>query len=296
MSASLKSLVNPTSRRRLRSFQQRLLSLKESLIWGGKNREKALLWLTGRYYRSRYRREWELDPEEPHFFSQRIGFFEFGFGQERIGPYGFFRGFFGSEMLLPGDELLDIGCGDGFFTRRFFSERCTHVDAVDIEPSAIAAAQEYNSAANITYHLLDAVNEPFPKDQYDVVVWDGALGHFEQQTTSNVLKKIQSVLTPEGVFIGSESLGVEGSDHLQFFESLDDLNALFSPFFRHVELRSVTYKTGIGRGAFVRREAYWRCSNDAARLETCRWRDYGDRNSEPRGGSEAPRSKDQSAG
>ncbi len=274
MNNSIKNLFSPATRRNLRNIHLRLLSLKESVLWGGARRESLLLKLLNRYYVSQYRRQWELSSEEPHFFSQRIGFFQFAFGSQKLGPYSFYRGFFGSEIVKPEDRLLDIGCGDGFFTKRFLSEHCAHIDAVDIEPSAIEAAQKYNSAAHITYHLLDAVNEPFPAEQYDVIVWDGALGHFAQQTTNNVLKKIQSALRPNGVFVGSESLGLEGSDHLQFFESLDDLHRLFKPFFRYIELRSVTYKTGIGEAAFVRREGYWRCANEPERLESCRWQSY----------------------
>jgi hypothetical protein len=80
------------------------------------------------------------------------------------------------------------------------------------------------------------------------------------------LRKSQA-LALAGVFAGSESLGKEGSDHLQFFAAPDDLAALFKPYFKHVELRTQTYS---GDG-FVRREAYWRCANDPTRLRECDW-------------------------
>jgi len=247
--------------------------LKELALGGGDLRESLLIKLLGQHYASTYRRQWELSDEEPHFFSQRMGLFEFAFGENGHGPYPFSRGFFSSEVLQIGDRLLDIGCGDGFFTRRFFSERCAHIDAVDIEPSAIEAAMANNSGRNITYHLLDAVNQPFPQDRYDVVVWDGALGHFSAETTSHMLEKIRRHLTSGGIFVGSESLGIEGSDHLQFFHSLEDLNSLFKPYFRHVMLRSINYRIGRGEG-FIRQEAYWRCSNEPQRLQDCNWQVY----------------------
>jgi SAM-dependent methyltransferase len=177
-------------------------------------------------------------------------------------------------VVQPNDQLLDIGCGDGFFTKRFLSTRCRKVDAVDIEPSAIESAALYNSAPNITYYLLDAVNEPFPSDQYDVIAWDGAVGHFAKETTDLVLAKIQSVLKTNGVFFGSESLGFEGSDHLQFFNSLDDLHGLFEPYFKFVQLRAVNYRTGQGNSSFVRQEAFWRCANEEKRLRECSWESY----------------------
>jgi hypothetical protein len=145
---------------------------------------------------------------------------------------------------------------------------------VDIEPSAINSARLYNHAPNIAYHLLDAVNEPFPSDKYDVIVWDGAIGHFAKETTDLVLAKIQAALKTNGVFVGSESLGFEGSDHLQFFNSLDDLHALFEPYFKFIELRSVEYRTGQGKSLFVRQEGYWRCANEETRLRACSWKSY----------------------
>jgi SAM-dependent methyltransferase len=274
MSSSIKNALSPETRRNLRQLRLRLLSLKESALWGTSRRESALVKLLDRYYYSLYRRQWELSEEEPHFFSQRIGFFKFAFGDDGLGPYAFYRGFFGSEMVKANDRLLDIGCGDGFFTKRFLSPRCDRVDAVDIEPSAIESARLYNNAPNINYQLLDAVNQPFPSEKYDVVVWDGAIGHFAKETTDRVLEKIQGALKPGGVFVGSESLGFEGSDHLQFFNSLDDFHTLFKPYFRFVELRSVEYRTGQGKSSFVRQEGYWRCANEETRLRECSWKSY----------------------
>ena len=274
MKSTIKNKLSPETRRNLRNLRLRLLSLKESALWGGLRRESALIKLLNRHYFSLYRRQWELSSEEPHFFSQRIGFFKFAFDDNGHGPYAFYRGFFGSEVVQPNDQLLDIGCGDGFFTKRFLSSRCKKVDAIDIEPSAIESAQLYNSAANINYYILDAVNEAFPSDKYDVIAWDGALGHFAKETTDRVLAKIQSSLKTNGVFVGSESLGFEGSDHLQFFNSLEDLHALFAPYFKFIQLRAVEYRTGQGKASFVRQEAFWRCANEDQRLRECSWKSY----------------------
>jgi SAM-dependent methyltransferase len=248
----------------------------EGILWGGEFRERALIGLLRRYYESRFRRQWQLSEQPPHFFDQRISFFRFGFGEETVGPYSFSRGFFSAEVIEEGDQLLDIGCGDGFFARRFFGERCDHIDAIDIESTAIAAAITRNSAPNITYHLLDAVNQPFPRAAYEVIVWDGALGHFSPDVTQAVLRKIRQSLSPDGVFVGSESLGREGSDHLQFFRSLDDLHRLFQPYFEHIQLRQCSYRGGFG-GDFVREEAYWRCSNSSKRLQKSSWQTYSEK-------------------
>lgn len=154
--------------------------------------------------------------------------------------------------------LLDIGCGDGFFDRRFFAERCRRIDAIEIEPDSIRRAQR-DGNGKIQYHLLDAVNQPFPSEKYDVIVWDAAIGHFSKEGVQPVLQKITPALKEDGVFVGSESLGHEGHDHLQFFETTDDLKRLLTPHFKHVGVRTVEYSTAFS-GSFGRQEAFWRCA------------------------------------
>ena len=264
----LKQTLTENTLNRLRRIRRRAAFYSQGIIGGGARREQLLLRLLSRHYDAQFRRDWELSDEEPHFFSHKIGVFRLAFGDEAIGPYAYSRGFYSAEVVREGDRLLDIGCGDGFFTKRFFSVRCSKVDAVDIEPSAINAARKSNSAPNISYHLLDAVNEPFPSDEYDVIVWDGALGHFSPETTHIMLDKIANHLAPEGIFVGSESLGHEGTDHLQFFDSLEVLRAIFSPHFHDVELRSIDYPTA----GFIRSEAFWRCGQTRDRLESNHWR------------------------
>ncbi len=251
-----------------------VVRLSEWLVFGGNFRRDSLLWLLYEHYRSRFRRYWLwYSTTPPHFFDLQISFFSLIFGKTPPSPEFSNCGFFGSEIIENGDLILDIGCGDGFFTKRFFSQGAARVDAIDIDPDAIAIASKYNSASNISYSLVDAVRSPFPTplpSAYDVVIWNGALGHFAPDTTMTMLSKIKSSLRPDGVFCGSESLGREGSDHLQFFETLDDLATFFKKFFTHVFLKSVEYRSD--NSGFVRREAYWRCSNDSRRLEKHEWR------------------------
>ena len=251
-------------------FGKRVLALAERIVFGGKITERVLSKLLALHYKSRFRREWLWSQDAPHFFNHRIGFFDFVYGEASGGPYPYYRGFFVSELLQNNDTLLDIGCGDGFFTKRFYSKRCSLVDAIDIEADAIDAARGINFAPNINYYLLDAVQQPFPSDVYEIVVWDGALGHFAPDTTHFMLEKIVRVLSPDGVFAGSESLGHEGHDHLQFFEAIEDLDALFAKHFAYRAYRIIEYDTSFNVG-LLRREAFWRCSSSPLRIAEAGW-------------------------
>jgi SAM-dependent methyltransferase len=240
--------------------------LRERVVWGGPRRERFLLRALGRHYRSIYRRQGVLNDDTPHFFDQRHNAYDLLAGTGH--PYGFTRGHLAGELVRRGDRVLDIGCGDGFFSRRFFAARGAEVDAIDVEPTAIAHAREHNADPHVRYILQDAVTEPFPADRYDLVVWDGAIGHFPRETTEAMLAKIAGVLGSAGVFAGSESLGEEGHDHLQFFASTDALAELLQPWFRHVDIRALEYTLPEGR---VRREAYWRCAQEPTRLDAAGW-------------------------
>lgn len=185
------------------------------------------------------------------------------------GPGWLLRGVYAYEVIKHGDKVLDIGCGDGFFTRNFLAPRAAHVDAVDIESSAIEEAQYRNADEKIFYAKSDAVTDKFPSDRYDVVVWDGAIGHFARETSEAVLSKIAAALSVGGIFCGSETLGTEGSDHLQYFKEPTDLAGLLSQAFQHVWMKIESYPINNG---FMRTEAYWRCSSDPDARHSADWR------------------------
>ncbi len=245
-----------------------------SLVVGGSAiRERVLIRLFNRYYCEKIRREWALSKEPPHYTDFRATCFQFGFGQSAFSPLNWSRCFYNAEILRDSDVVLDIGCGDGFTTRRFFAPCCFQVDALDVEPSAIATAKRHQALDKITYHLMDAVQSPFPRERYNVVIWDGALGHFPPETTALMMQKIRNVLTPDGIFVGSESLGHEGGDHLQYFETLEELAKSFTPHFEVVAMKEHAYRIG-RKGEFLRREAYWRCSASAKRFDAQKWRSF----------------------
>lgn len=240
----------------------------EYVVFGGDGR----LWLTKKLLnaqlRSKFRRTWLWSVDKPHSFDYEI--LEMSFGPP-AGAYIIYRGVLVTELLEDGDHLLDIGCGNGFFDCHFYAGKCATIDAVDVDPPAINAAKKRNAAPNINYYLQDAINEPFPRSKYDIVVWDGAIGHFPADSTARMLDKIAAHLKENGVFCGSESLGhEEGHDHLQFFETIHDMADMLKRHFKFVQVRETRYGISDSSG-FIRREVYWRCSNNRERLDRAQW-------------------------
>jgi SAM-dependent methyltransferase len=246
-----------------------VLRTAEHLVWGGRYRASFLHWLVLKQSNSSFRRDWWWRPPDdlPHYVDQRIGALHSILGGDD--PLCMQRGVFAAQVLRPDDVVLDIGCGDGFYSRQFFAKRCATVDALDVEASAIAHASiQRPRRPNVNFLVSDAVADPFPRSAYDIVVWDGALGHFSPDVLGDVLSKIAAVLAPGGAFVGSESLGVEGHDHLQFFADTEALRIILARHFPFVLLSEQSYLTHTG---LERREAYWRCALDDNRLRAGSW-------------------------
>lgn len=244
--------------------------LVEYIKGGGRWRERILHYLLSLHYSSKFKRQWLLARSCPHFEDKRIFIYDMAFSGKGCGPYPFFTGFYGAEVVKARDVMLDIGCGDGFFTKCFYSEKCSVIDALDVDPLAIEVARIYHTSPKIHYFVQDAVIHNFPRDHYDVICLDGAIGHLRRIDMDVLLQKIKNGLGEEGVFIGSESLGEEGDDHLQYFQAWEDLDKVFQPYFRYAKFREVRYPLKWAHD-YQRTEVFWRCSNSLERMDKLGW-------------------------
>lgn len=55
-------------------------------------------------------------------------------------------------------SVLDIACGDGFFTKQFYASTGADVVAIDFDPEAIKFASRFNNHKRISYVLGDVRN------------------------------------------------------------------------------------------------------------------------------------------
>jgi toxoflavin synthase len=71
---------------------------------------------------------------------------------------------------LDGQRVLDLACGDGFYTRLLKQHGAAQVIGVDISPEMIRLAHQQEQAAplGITYQVGDAVALP-PLSPFDLV-------------------------------------------------------------------------------------------------------------------------------
>jgi SAM-dependent methyltransferase len=261
------------------SLIKKLFNTFEYIICGSALRESISIFILKNYYNSKLRREWKWSKTPPHFEDHRIFFFNFAFTKKNYGPYFLFRGFYTAELIRENDKVLDIGCGDGFLSKRFYSKRARIVDALDIDTDAINCARRYNFSENIKYYNINAISDSFPEQNYNIIAWDGAIGHFSLDSINKILKKIRHSLNNDGVFCGSESLGLEGDDHLFIIKISNELYLLFEPFFRYVQFKQIHYELDWANG-IIRKEIFWRCSNNINRLSDIEWEKFYQDNSQ----------------
>lgn len=98
---------------------------------------------------------------------------------------------------IEGEKVLDIGCGEGYFTR-LVAEGGAVVTGADISPELIAKAKK--QSPHIAYHAAPAEKLSFAADHsFDAVTCVLALQNMEK--LEPVFKEVARVLKPGGRFV-----------------------------------------------------------------------------------------------
>jgi ubiquinone/menaquinone biosynthesis C-methylase UbiE len=103
--------------------------------------------------------------------------------------------------LKPGDQVLEIGCGPGFFTipagQLVGDAGCVH--AIDINPQAIEVTGKKVKEAglmNVQMRIADAAETGLPDASIDAVLLFSVLPHLSPDT---VLPELARVLKEDGI-------------------------------------------------------------------------------------------------
>ncbi|WP_251767335.1 class I SAM-dependent methyltransferase [Shewanella indica] len=103
------------------------------------------------------------------------------------------------NQLAPGAQVLDLGCGPGFYTQ-LLAKRGFCCTGVDFSPASITYAQQQAQAAglDIDYQLLD-VRSYRPTKKFDFIMMTfGELNVFSAADAKSLLKHCANWLTPNG--------------------------------------------------------------------------------------------------
>ena len=119
---------------------------------------------------------------------------------EEIGAarFGSNRAIAGELLSGNGKHALDVGCGDGKFTR-VLAECFETVDGIDVNERKVAEARKAAEAAGLTIHFRAGSGEamPFPDGSIDVVVFSNSLHHITDM--DRALREAGRVLVQNGL-------------------------------------------------------------------------------------------------
>ena len=169
-------------------------------------------------------------------------------------------------------KVLDLCCGDGFYSEFFLSEISNLIISIDLDPAAIKFAQKhYGKSRNAGVKkifiqgdiekdsLFNLINgkEPSidPTNFFDVILFNAAIEHFTEAQVGVILKYVDSVLTDNGFVFGYtlvEDPENHFDDHELFFTGSRDLRELVN--------RSFTYVVVMGARGAGRHNLYFAAS------------------------------------
>ncbi|PKM92500.1 MAG: hypothetical protein CVU81_00145 [Euryarchaeota archaeon HGW-Euryarchaeota-1] len=151
------------------------------------------------------------------------------------------RGVFGRKYIEKEDKVLDLCCGDGYFSIVFYSSvENVQIDAIDIDENVLELGKMCNTNKCIKFYQKDILKDIFPLKDYDVILFFEAIEHFAADDFSIIAKKINKCLKKGGYLIGSTPLvsikEVGNWQHQNEFSNVDDLKNFLAKYFNNVDV------------------------------------------------------------
>jgi hypothetical protein len=105
----------------------------------------------------------------------------------------------GELLHLAGRAALDIGCGDGKFTR-FLARSGARATGLDVNPHVLVRARDTarDEGLDIAWVEGRAEDLPFADDHFDVVVFSNSLHHVAPGMMGRAIAEAACVLQPGG--------------------------------------------------------------------------------------------------
>jgi len=120
------------------------------------------------------------------------------FARSREKPWPELRFLF-ADFLIPGERVLDLGCGNGRFFEFYKGENIDYF-GVDSSEKLIEIAKKKNPGAR--FQVADALKLPFPANYFDKIYSIAVLHQIpSEELRLQFLKEAKRVLKPEGFFI-----------------------------------------------------------------------------------------------
>lgn len=100
--------------------------------------------------------------------------------------------------IQPGEHILDMGCGEGFYSMIFSNLYDCNITAVDYDPEILGLAHKWlDGRIGVRLEQGDITNLRFPDNFFDKIVCTEVLEHITED--KKAIKELYRVLKPGGV-------------------------------------------------------------------------------------------------
>lgn len=134
---------------------------------------------------------------------------------EQLPASGKYRCRYVSEEDVKGKEILDIGCGFGWFELYALDQGVSKITGIEPTEESIATAKRNIKDTRADFVLGSAIELPFEDASVDTVVSWEVIEHIPKQTEDKMFQEVFRVLKPGGRFYLS-------TPHSNFFANLFD--------------------------------------------------------------------------
>ena len=115
-----------------------------------------------------------------------------------------------TSYLLPGAEVLDLGCGSGVAANAFFQSGFK-ILGVDLSKKLLEIARNNNPGTRARFEVMDVTDLTFPDESFDAAWNCACLLHVAKNDVECAINGIHRILKPGGVFYHSTKKGKEDS-------------------------------------------------------------------------------------
>jgi SAM-dependent methyltransferase len=211
------------------------------LIFSSNTIYKLCRWYLYKFAAIIAEKDWE-NGKSPKYFKHISDLYRWGSSKEFSAEWTE-RGVWVRMHLTKDCPMLDLCCGDGFYPFYFYRDIAKNIDAVDLSNEALSYARQNHADDNINYINGSLLDENLINySNYGLIAWNASLGYFTLEEQHAIFSKMKNQGKKDLILVGTTPLTdhVTDKNHKNEMHSVDQLNALLSQYFSHVQIK-VTY-------------------------------------------------------
>ena len=107
---------------------------------------------------------------------------------------------FVDDKDIKNKNILDIGCGYGWFELNILKRNCKSITGIEITEKDLKTAKENIKNKKAFFKIGSGINLPFKDNMFDTIVSWEVIEHIPRNTEDKMFREVFRVLKPNGVF------------------------------------------------------------------------------------------------